>query len=694
MGDEGKITLFFDKGKLRIGILKDAGEKYGKPMVITEEGSEKFINKSQIYRVYDIKMEREKLPEFVDKVNSSFDEIDLETLWEISFSCPDVREIGEDEMLTTLFRTPSGEDEIALALKLNSDENIFFRRKEAEGRKTGKFVWEIRDEKDVQSLKKEKEKRKEEERVKQEVRDWYDREKEKIRDVLSKPLEVFFSGEFPRYGGELSDNLKKAFSVLRKFFVSGEERSKAKKFFGEIISMKSEDIFKILCFSGVMNPYENFFIEKFKLNRNPSSIKVVVSPTKKFEEEKSKGMRMRILSPSFSIDIEGTEIRDDAISIPKKGKEGDNFHVEIHIADTTLLDSQDMLSEVIKRGKTLYFPEGKIDMLPEEVVRELSLDSGVPKPAITFSADISIQDTDGNKGIKIRNVDVRRAEVEIKGNYEFSSDKEEIRPIKELGLKLYEIRRFDMGGLDLISEDLALFLEEGNKFPPEIKAVRWEVSDFRIAVSEFMMLCAWILAEFCRQNSIPIYYRRSKVSAEKREEMSKFNRDSEELRVFRPYIVWRNIRASRYLETVTSPAGAESIGYPLYAWGTSPLRRGWDFINIMQIGRFITGEKLLSVEELEKIKEKLQVSISNAESAEDRRYKYILAIYVLRNLKNKVLHSTLIERGKKNSIFWVDEIASFVKGDTPKKADELETVPVLLKADPLNTTIKAVPLAR
>ena len=685
MGDEGKVILFFDKGKLRIGILKDTGEKYGKPIVITEEGGEKFINKSQIYRVYEIKIEKNKLPEFSDKVKSSFDEIDLETLWEVTFSCPDIKEIGEDEMLATLFRTPSEEDEIALALKLNSDENIFFRRKEVQKGKNKSFIWEIRDEKGIQSLRKEKEKKKEEERIKQKVWEWYNREKEKIRDVLSKPLDVFFSGELPRYSGELPDDLKKAFSVLRKFFVSGEDGAKAKKFFGEMISMKNEDIFKILCFSGVMNPYENFFIEKFKLNSRPASVKVESSPTEKFEEERSKGARLRILSPSFSIDIEGTEIRDDAISIPseKNGK----IHVEIHIADTTLLDSPDILSEVIKRGKTLYFPEGKIDMLPEKVVRELSLDADKTKPAITFSADILL----GDDKIEIKDFDVRKTEIEIKGNYEFSSQEKEIEPIREVGLELYRIRRFKMGGLDLISEDLALFLE-GDKFPPEIKAVRWEVSDFRIAVSEFMMLCAWILAEFCKKNSIPIYYRRSKVSVEKRDEMSKFNRESEELRIFRPYIVWKNIRASRYLETVTVPSGAESIGYPLYAWGTSPLRRGWDFINIMQIGRFITGKKLLSVEELEKIKEKLQVSISNAESAEDRRYKYILAIYVLRNFKNKVLHSTLIEKGKKNSVFWVDEIASFVKGNTPKKADELETVPVLLKADPLNTTIKAVPL--
>jgi exoribonuclease-2 len=679
MSGEKKLILFFDKGVIKLGFKLN--ENYGRPLIITEDNQEKFINRTQIAYEFDLKSDISQ--ETLKKIRELEKDVDLETIWEISISCPDVKELSIEEISNTLFQKVSTETTCAVLLKLHSEENLYFKKK---GEK-----WEIRPEEDVEKIKKEKETIEENKKRLEKIKEWFEKnlKADEISSIKNKGLAEYFSENHPRFPGEIPELVRDFLLKVKDDFIN-ERKEEIKKLpdvlLRDLIPLKEEDIFKLLCFLGVLDPFHNIFAERFGINHSEKQKereeKISVYPT--FKREIEEGKRMKVSAESYSLDIEGTEIRDDAVSSPKI--DGENVEVFIHIADVTLLDSDEIINEVIKRGKTIYFPEGKIDMLPQTVIRELSLDANQPKPAITFKINFKVTE----EKVEINSVDVMRSEVNIIKNYEFSAENEELEPIKRLGLKIYDIRTKKMGGLDLISEDFVILLD-GKKFITK----RWKVTDLRIALSEFMMLCSYAIAFFCKENKIPIFYRESKIEEQTKKMISDINSSQllDKFSLPRPFILWKNIRSARTLITQTEPTGAQTIGYPLYAWGTSPLRRGWDFINIIQIGRFLKGEQTLSKEELNKIKEKLELNISKAETAEDMRYKFILYAYILKNLSDKNIDAIVVEKESKwktkRYTLWVDEVLSFIRSESEKDMDILSSVKINLIPNPLKLSLKA-----
>ncbi|MCS7212715.1 MAG: ribonuclease catalytic domain-containing protein [Candidatus Calescibacterium sp.] len=661
MKNNGTV-LFFEKGEMKIGAIK---KKEGKFFLIsTPDGAEKTISEIQVFGIFG-QVNLQKVEEYKK-------DIDLQTLWEVVRSVPDLRQVKEDELISIQNPHFSQEELLAIVMKLHSKENIYFKN-------VGEGLWVPREENDVKSLyHKMKEENEKKQKIK-EFRDWIFQNKiiESIKVVSNTDISSFFTGKNITFEGEINQTALEFLRKLRKFFINGSEEDIVKEAFGGIIELKRTDIFKLLVFFKVINPYENFFIEKFNINFSDCKLNVdsIIE-----DYQKQRHRRKIVEDLTYSIDVEGTEIRDDAISEPKFLD--NETEILVHIADTSLLDREDIISEVLKRGKTIYFPEGKKDMLPEKAVKKLSLDAGVPKPAITFRIKFST-----DKKIKINEVEIFKSEIFVRGNYEFSDDVQILQNIKNLGVNIHNLRILNMGGVDLISDDFLILVDDKGNFITE----RWKVNDMRIAVAEISMLCSHAIAWFCAKKSIPIFFRRSKIDQNIKDEIHRFNNESYKSGLPRFYMIWKNIRASRYIETTVEPSGAESLGYDLYAWGTSPLRRGWDFVNILQIGRFLEGEKLFSEDDLIKMKEKLDISISNVESAEDRRYKYILSVYLMREFSDKIVEATVVERNRE-TIYWVEDILTFLKGKSPKKADILQNVKVILKSDPLNLKIVPVPV--
>lgn len=649
--NEGKTVLFFEKGESKIGRIKKKENKYF--TIITPEGTEKTISEIQVFRIFP--------PSDLQKIIEFKKEIDLQTLWEVSSSIPDLRQITEDEIISIHNPNFKFEEKIALILKLYSKENIYFKNIRDD-------LWSLRDSKDVENLQKKiEEERERKEKVKQ-FKEWISTVLEKIKVLKNMDIKIFFSENYPTFEGEIPEFAESLLQRLKKFFIIEKEDEIVKESFSGIIELKRSEIFKLLVFFKIMNPYENFFLEKFNIPIEEQDIDVNIAYSKEGREI--------IEVPTYSIDVEGTEIRDDAVSEPS-----DMTEILVHIADVSLLDREEIISEVIRRGKTIYFPEGKIDMLPKKAIKELSLDSGIHKPSITFKIKFYL----GEK-IEIKDVDIFKSEIFVRKNYEFSDDVEDIQKIKKIGIEIHNARVKKMGGVNLISDDFLILVDDKGRLTTE----KWKVNDMRIAVAEISMLCSYAIGWFCAKKSIPVFFRRSKIDPNAKSEIHRFNVESENIPLPRHYIIWRNIRASRYIETTTEPSGAESLGYDFYAWGTSPLRRGWDFINIIQLSRYLEGQKMFSIQELQKIKEKLELSISKAESAEDLRYKYILAIYTMRELSNKQIDALIVEKNKE-SIYWIEEILSFLKGKNPKKVEVLNNVKVYLKADPINLKIIPIP---
>lgn len=99
--------------------------------------------------------------------------------------------------------------------------------------------------------------------------------------------------------------------------------------------------------------------------------------------------------PTFTIDPEGSQDHDDAVSVEALDPEQSNgatHRIHLHVTNVAeAIDSfQDLMQEAYRRGSTIYRPNGKhIPMLPTELSHNLlSLNEGKEREAVTISFDI------------------------------------------------------------------------------------------------------------------------------------------------------------------------------------------------------------------------------------------------------------------------------------------------------------------
>ena len=91
---------------------------------------------------------------------------------------------------------------------------------------------------------------------------------------------------------------------------------------------------------------------------------------------------------AFSIDDESTTEVDDALSLTDLGN--GTKRVGIHIAAPSLAikPGDKMEKNIMERLSTVYFPGGKITMLPENWIAAFSLDAGAYRPSISIYFDV------------------------------------------------------------------------------------------------------------------------------------------------------------------------------------------------------------------------------------------------------------------------------------------------------------------
>lgn len=109
---------------------------------------------------------------------------------------------------------------------------------------------------------------------------------------------------------------------------------------------------------------------------------------------------------AFSIDDESTTEVDDALSLTDLG--GGVKRVGIHIAAPSLAVARGSAMEkvIMERLSTVYFPNGKITMLPENWIAAFSLDAGAYRPAVSIYFDVDAEFNVGEPVCKIEAVNI------------------------------------------------------------------------------------------------------------------------------------------------------------------------------------------------------------------------------------------------------------------------------------------------
>ena len=262
---------------------------------------------------------------------------------------------------------------------------------------------------------------------------------------------------------------------------------------------------------------------------------------------------------AFSIDDESTTEVDDALSLTDLGN--GIKRVGIHIAAPSLAIKQGdkMEKNIMERLSTVYFPGGKITMLPENWIAAFSLDAGAYRPSISIYFDVNNEFNVGAPTCKIEAVNIaenlRIQSIEPHFNAETGLDEagemmfahhQDLIWFYQFAIALQKARgKYEPDRAPQYDYSIELD-EEGN-----VSVVRRERgSPIDTLVSEMMILANSTWAQMLDENELPGLFR---------------------------------VQPAGKVRMSTKSEPHIGMGVQHYGWFTSPLRRAADYINQKQL---------------------------------------------------------------------------------------------------------------
>ena len=280
---------------------------------------------------------------------------------------------------------------------------------------------------------------------------------------------------------------------------------------------------------------------------------------------------------AFSIDDESTTEVDDALSLTDLGN--GTKRVGIHIAAPSLAIKQGdkMEKNIMERLSTVYFPGGKITMLPENWIAAFSLDAGAYRPAVSIYFDVDSEFNVGEPTCKIEAVNIaenlRIQAIEPHFNAETGLDEagemmfahhQDLIWFHQFAVALQKARgKYEPDRTPQYDYSIELD-EEGN-----VSVVRRERgSPIDMLVSEMMILANSTWAQMLHDNDLPGLFR---------------------------------VQPAGKVRMSTKSEPHIGMGVQHYGWFTSPLRRAADYINQKQLLSLIddTAEPLFQQSDAE-----------------------------------------------------------------------------------------------
>ncbi|MDO4908052.1 ribonuclease catalytic domain-containing protein [Neisseria sp.] len=270
---------------------------------------------------------------------------------------------------------------------------------------------------------------------------------------------------------------------------------------------------------------------------------------------------------AFSIDDEDTTEVDDALSVTDLGN--GTKRVGIHIAAPALAVGVGSAIEktIMERLSTVYFPGGKITMLPDNWIAAFSLDAGGHRPAVSIYFDV---DADFNISAPVHKIEavyiaenLRIQAIEPNFNAETGLDAEGQAMFNHhqdlIWLHRFAVARQKARGK--YEPDRAPQYDYGiglNEDGSVAVSRRERGSPIDTLVSEMMILANSTWAQMLDENGLPGLFRVQPGNGKVR------------------------------MSTQSEPHSG--MGVQHYGWFTSPLRRAADYINQKQLLSLINSE--------------------------------------------------------------------------------------------------------
>ena len=262
---------------------------------------------------------------------------------------------------------------------------------------------------------------------------------------------------------------------------------------------------------------------------------------------------------AFSIDDESTTEVDDALSLTDLGNGMKRVGIHIAAPSLAIKPGDKMEKNIMERLSTVYFPGGKITMLPENWIAAFSLDAGAYRPAVSIYFDVDSEFNVGEPTCKIEAVNIaenlRIQTIEPHFNAETGLDEagemmfahhQDLIWFHQFAVALQKARgKYEPDRAP--QYDYSIELDEEGK----VSVVRRERgSPIDMLVSEMMILANSTWAQMLHDNDLPGLFR---------------------------------VQPAGKVRMSTKSEPHIGMGVQHYGWFTSPLRRAADYINQKQM---------------------------------------------------------------------------------------------------------------
>ena len=262
---------------------------------------------------------------------------------------------------------------------------------------------------------------------------------------------------------------------------------------------------------------------------------------------------------AFSIDDESTTEVDDALSLTDLGNGMKCVGIHIAAPSLAIKPGDKMEKNIMERLSTVYFPGGKITMLPENWIAAFSLDAGAYRPAVSIYFDVDSEFNISEPTCKIEAVNIAEnlhiQTIEPHFNTETGLDEagemmfarhQDLIWFHQFAIALQKARgKYEPDRAP--QYDYSIELDEEGK----VSVVRRERgSPIDMLVSEMMILANSTWAQMLHDNDLPGLFR---------------------------------VQPAGKVRMSTKSEPHIGMGVQHYGWFTSPLRRAADYINQKQL---------------------------------------------------------------------------------------------------------------
>ena len=338
--------------------------------------------------------------------------------------------------------------------------------------------------------------------------------------------------------------------------------------------------------------------------------------------------------PTFTVDDAETEDRDDALSLEVEETNCDRprtvYRIGIHITDAGALipPGGPVDQEADRRIATLYVPDGKVYMLPPEVSnRTGSLVPGESRAVLSLMVRVSesgeVLDWEVHPSVVRSDIALTYEEADLAIENVDHIWHSALDSMHKLALSL-SAGRESSGAITLERPEMLIRAKPSGE--ADVRVVS-RSTPARLTVTELMIMCNSLLAEFCRREQIPAPYR-SQAAPDMTELAGLISEVPEG--PLRWYLVVRRLPPAD-LDTV--PGAHAGLGVPAYIQATSPLRRYHDLVVQRQIGHYLSaGEPFYSTEAISEVAQRAEVQLREIRKLEEERNRY----WFLKYLKQRI----------------------------------------------------------